>query len=200
MGSSAVSIPWAFLGGFAAVVLVMVIVGVAVYQNIRRYCRQFFGMDDLMEIMDAVNEEEENRPRSLNGCDRMLLPDILRDFPDFDVTMAKTYTKEYLRKELKEHEPIEIYNVVIARYLPSAVQKTIIFQAAVSYRENGRTQQKRYDISYSYLNDSGDKMVAANCPNCGAVLGYGQTVCTYCGSRVVNVMGNTWKFTELKES
>ncbi len=190
---------WAFLGGFAAVAAGIAILVLIARNKFRRLSRQLFGTTQVLSALSEI-QDQEAPPRSLNGCDRIVIPQILEDFPDFDPTLVKTYAREYLKKQLSSLQDLQIHNVVFARYLPSASQKTIVFQAAVSHRENGKTVQRRFDLHYTYLIATGDESVAANCPNCGGNLGYGDTVCPYCGSRVVNVMGNTWEFTELQES
>ena len=70
-----------------------------------------------------------------------------------------------------------------------------------NFRENGKLLQKRYNLHYSFLlpSESGET-IAANCPNCGgAITSTHQKVCAYCGSRLANVMKNTWEFTEVYE-
>lgn len=186
----------AFLGAFLAVALI----ALAARKKIRQFSRRVFGKADILEALAQIDSEADMVPRSLNGCDNLLLPKILKDFPDFDVNLAKTYAREYITKKLTARESVVIHNVVIARYLPSGAQKTIVFQAAVSYQENGNVCQMRYDLDYTFLLDQRYASVAANCPNCGAALGYGDIECSYCGSRVANVLGNTWEFTEMRES
>lgn len=143
---------------------------------------------------------EEPKPRSLNGCDSFLLPKILKDFPDFDVTMAETYIKEHLKQHYSGLREFKIHNIVIAKYLPSGAQKTVVFQVAACHRQSGQLQQTRYDVNYTYLLPSASSTVASNCPNCGAALGYGAVQCAYCGSRVTSPMGSSWKVTDIIES
>ena len=164
-----------------------------------RLIRMFLGFrrGDLQLLSSELELEES--PRSLNGCDSLLIPKILQDFPDFDITLAKTYVRNYLKDRLSKHRDLTIHNVVIAKYLPSGAQKTIVFQAALCWTESGKKVQKRYELNYTYLLD-GDTEVAANCPNCGGALGYGVNECPYCGSRVANALGNSWTFTEMKET
>ncbi len=190
---------WAFIGGFAAVAAGIVILVLVIKAKFQKFSRQIFGTTQVLSALSEI-QEQEAPPRSLNGCDRMLIPRILEDFPDFDPTLAKTYARTYLKKQLSSLQDVQIHNVVFSQYLPAASQKTIVLQAAVSNRKNSRMIQHRYDLHYTYLIATGDDTVAANCPNCGGTLGYGDTVCPYCNSRVVNVMGNTWEFTELAES
>lgn len=144
--------------------------------------------------------ETENTPRSLNACDRLLMPQILRDFPDFDGNLAKTYLREYLKQTYSGKKNLTVHNVAIARYLPSRLCKTIVFQAAVSWTEHGKRTQKRFNIDYTYLLSAATETVAANCPNCAGAIGYGETECSYCGSRVSSPMGESWKVTNIAES
>lgn len=191
---------FAFLGGFAAVAAGIA----AIYQILRRKLRRFssrtFGTPDILNALSELELEVEESPRSLNACDSLLMPQILRDFPDFDGTLAKTYVREYLRDRFGKNEDFTVHNIAIARYLPSGAQKTIVYQAAVSWLEQGRRSQKRFDLHYTFLLDQSRTSVAANCPNCGGALGYGEQECPYCGSRVANALGSTWEFTECMES
>lgn len=191
---------WLFLGGFLAVAVGIAVIYFIIRGKLRGFSRRVFGNPNILDALEGVDSIEDQSPRSLNACDSLLLPQILRDFPDFDVNYAKTVIRNYLKEKLGAKEGYTFHRIAIARYLPTQVQKTIVFQAAVSYRENGKTQQKRYDLHYSYILSSGDPAVAANCPNCGGALGFSQTVCPYCGSRVANPLGNVWKVTDMIES
>ncbi len=191
---------WAFLGGFCAVLIILMIAFLVIRKKIRTASRRLFGTENIMEQLGDLDWQGTDQPRSLSGCDSLVMPEILRDFPDFDCTQAKTLARNFLKNKLSQKKDLQIHNIVIAKYLRSEVQKTILFQAAASFRENQNKLQKRYNIAYTYAIAGDQPSVAANCPNCGATLGYGVSVCSYCGSRVVNVMGNTWKFTEITES
>lgn len=191
---------WAFLGGFLAVAAGVTIVAVILRNKIRSFSRRVFGKADILEALSEIDSVADDAPRSLNGCDALLMPQILRDFPDFDCSLAKTYVRDYLKEKLRSRSDLTIHNVVISKYLTSSVQKTIVFQAAVAYQQDGKKKQTRYDLHYSHMLSSQSDSVAANCPNCGGAMGYGITACPYCGSRVANVLGNTWKFTEMRET
>lgn len=189
-----------FLAVFFATLIAILLMGLGLRNAIRGFSRRTFGRSDILGALSEIDTVADNEPRSLNGCDSLLLPKILRDFPDFDPNLVKTYAKDYIEKNLREKADLKIYNIVIAKYLPSNINKTIVFQAAVSFKEGGETKQKRYDLHYTYILRTSSSSVAANCPNCGGVLGYGDIVCPYCNSRVTNVMGNTWEFTEFTQS
>lgn len=143
-------------------------------------------------------EETEPEPRSLNGYEPTLLPLIRKDFPDFDPVLAKKEVREYIEKKLKHKKQLTVHKVVIAQYLSEGLQKTITYQAAVSFR-TGKLNQKRYEVQSSYRLPQGEQAIAVNCPNCGATLGFGQVECAYCGSRVVNPMDQHWEIIGMKE-
>lgn len=191
---------WAFLGGFLAVTIGITAIVIFVRNKIRGFSSRVFGRPDILGALEEVDTSHLDTPRSLNGCDTLLLPQILKDFPDFDAPLAKTYVRNLLQERFGRKSGFTIHNVVIAKYLRSRAQKTIVFQAATCHQENGQPVQMRYDLHYTHLLSSGAESIAANCPNCGGALGYGVTVCPYCDSRVANVLGNTWKFTEVKET
>lgn len=191
---------WAFLGGFLAVAIGIAAVVIFIRKKIRSFSSQIFGRPDLLGALKDVDTAHLDTPRSLNGCDKLLMPQILKDFPDFDATLSKTYARNILNERFGHQQNFTIHNIVIAKYLRSNIQKTIVFQAATCHRENGQPVQKRYDLHYTHMLASDAESVAANCPNCGGAMGYGITVCPYCNSRVANVLGNTWKFTEIKET
>lgn len=154
----------------------------------------------LRKAVSEMDMEVDESPRALNGCDSLLLPKILADFPDFDISLAKTYARDYIRECLQDHKSLVIHRIVISQYLTSSTQRTIVFQTAVAFTESGKKKQKRYDLHYCHLLSGDGDTIAANCPNCGGALGYGITVCPYCQSRIVNVLGNTWKFIDFIET
>lgn len=191
---------WVFLGSFLAVALAITALVFYIRKIIRSFSRRVFGTTDIVGALKDIDTAHLDTPRSLNGCDTLLLPQILKDFPDFDASLAKTYARNVLRERFGHQQSFTIHNVVISKYLRSAAQRTIVFQAATCHRENSETVQKRYDLHYTHLLSAQTDSVAANCPNCGGALGYGITTCPYCGSRVANVLGNAWKFTEVLET
>ena len=190
----------AFLGAFLAVVIVAVILVSVVTKKLKRLSNRLLRPRNIARVLSQIEVEQEALPRSLSACDSLVIPQVLRDFPDFDPNLVKTYARDYLKKKFGNKPGFTIHNVAYTHYLTSNLQKTVVLQASVCWKENGKTLQKRFDLHYTYLLSSNDTTVAANCPNCGATIGYGEIGCAYCGSRVANVLGNTWEFTDLIES
>lgn len=153
----------------------------------------------LFKMADEMPKQADPPPRTVSGIESIVMPDIRRDFPEFDIQLAKDRARQYLRSQLGSKKGLQIHNLVLHRYVDESIQKTIIFQAAVSWRED-RLIQKRYDIHYSYLLPEAGGGLTLNCPNCGAVIGFGERQCAYCGTQVLNGLQRNWEFTQINES
>ena len=186
-------------------ILWLVIFGVAallirlVFSKIEQVLHQILGALHLVKRVADLTGETEAPPRSLNACEGSVLPRILEDFPDFDLNLVKTYARDYIEQQLADKDGLVIHNVVLSQYMTASVQRAVVLQAAVSWMEEAKLQ-KRFDLTYTYKLSDGKTAVGANCPNCGATIGYGQRECPYCGSRVINALGQSWEFTELRET
>ena len=182
--------------------LVIIAAAAAVYRGVRRAKRKFGGLVSL--LLTAAGEDElcEQKPKSLSGFDKLLLPKILRDFPDFNLSMVKGEIADYIKKNLSDKDGLLIHNIVINKYNVTGIEREIVFQAAVQHLVDGKTVQSRFNVCYLFSPEkSGDGTVAANCPNCGApVSSPSARVCEYCSSPLHNVLGNIWRVTQMYES
>lgn len=178
-----------------------VIIIITVITAIRRFSKTAFGVSNIAKVIEQETMDETT-PKSLSGMDYIYGPQIVEDFPDFNLPFVRTKVKEKLREVLKGKDSLAIHNVVITNYDRASVEKTIYFQASLQYREGGRIRQKRYSLHYAFMLAAHEgNVIAANCPNCGgAVRSTSQKVCEYCDSRLVNVLSNSWDFTEVYES
>ena len=125
-----------------------------------------------LALQEAVAADKEPpKPRSLSSMESVLLPKILRDFPDFNVKIfyqrvrrdAETYYrsgswgkqlfsgdatetfKELFRDRMPEGvgKSITVHRVTIADYDGSGRRKLLTCQAAVGYIDTKETQQER---------------------------------------------------------
>lgn len=168
-------------------------------KKLQTYSGLLFGTRNLMAAAQELSQSVEDPPRSLNACEGSVLPQVLRDFPDFDIGLTKGQVQAYLKQELGSHGGFQIHRLVLSAYEKDSLQRTLVFQAAISWLD-GKRLQKRYDIHYTYALPQGVPTVAASCPNCGGNLGFGDLECPYCGTRVVNPLKQSWAFTRLQES
>ncbi|MBQ2382499.1 MAG: hypothetical protein II290_00530, partial [Oscillospiraceae bacterium] len=85
---------WAFLGGFLAVTLGITGLVFYIRKKVRNFSQKIFGTADIVGALKEIDTTTMDTPRSLSGCDRILLPQILKDFPDMDIELAKTYVRD----------------------------------------------------------------------------------------------------------
>ena len=86
---------WMFLCGFLAVVIAIACLVIYIRKKIRYYKARFSSAGLITALLGAARRGEldfelEESPRSLNGCDGLLIPQILKDFPDFDPDHANS--------------------------------------------------------------------------------------------------------------
>ena len=176
----------------AGVILIIAAVVRGVRKSIRRKLNRSLGglgglagLAGLAAAASNLDMSIEEAPRSLSGGDSLYLPQILKDFPDFNLTSAKEKIRSYMQEKFAEAEAFAIHNVIISDYQRSNVEKTIVFQCAYELNEEGVKRQKRCCMHYSYrMSGEAGSYAAPNCPNCGAPVAPGRTDCPYCGARL----------------
>lgn len=189
--------------GLILLLLVVVLVWCLIIylrNKVRKVNYNLFGTTNFAQGLQQIQDITEEIPKSLNGCDSIYVPQIMQDFPDFNVTRAKQYAQKYLQEQLavEGFQNILIHNTVICYYQRYGEEKNIHFQSAVEYfLKNGKKCQERYEMIYAFMpiihNDATTQ--AAVCSNCGAPFpADGSKVCAFCGSRLSMVLNNSWQF------
>lgn len=194
-----------FWGAFWGIIGIFVISIIILVLKLKRLSRRDPGVQILASFAKGIvsgelDFEVPEEPRSLNRCDSILIPQIMRDFPDFAPERAKNIFRGLVKKHYANAPDFTVYAVGMSQYLRAALHKTIVMQAACSYTRNGKKVQIRVEADYIYSVHTDDETIASNCPNCGGAIGYGEVNCPYCGSHVSNVMANTWEFKNIRET
>lgn len=116
------------------------------------------------------------------------------------------------------YDKIKVHRTEINQYRKDRARCSIIFQSAIEYvffaesqgnviagRKETKTQTK-YNIELIYIQDrdlienTQDKALGVNCPNCGAPLsGVGAKICAYCDTPMVEFNIRTWHFGNVEE-
>ena len=155
-------------------------------------------IDRLFRGLAHLGENDEERPRSLPNMESLILPRILKDYPGFDLAMAKNAVKDQLTKIYGGRPEFMIHNVVLTEYRTNRVKKAVIFQAALCYRSQ-KLVQKKVEVTMEFQCVEGHVNPAINCPNCGATLGFGDLECKYCGTRINDRRDQEWAFPSIRE-
>ena len=211
----------------------VLLMGLLVAQ-IRRRTRRFLNSAEVCLLRELVRSaqagelQQEDQPKSLSGMTSIYLPQILRDFPEFnwEEQQAAVEAKVQLFLEAQNVEAagaVRIHRPVISRYQKYGGTASILCETATEYwpqAENGHVcggvyrkqkPQKMTQVHKKqtvcaaellYVYDPGLSGAAASviCPNCGApVEKLGAKQCRYCGS-VLHVSGiMAWTVQNVRE-
>ena len=159
-------------------IVVILLAGAAVVSYIiARLSRLFGKAEDLIGRIKDADVREQETPKSLNAMDSLLLPQIMKDFPEYNRAMleervirdAGLYYESALagrvlldkgvsfslRDGLLDKLPgdvkggISVRRVALAAYDRRGRDKLITYQAAVQYEgKDERRRQKRLSLTY----------------------------------------------------
>lgn len=190
-----------------AIVVIVIVYKVAkklktVKREVKKMSKMAFGTENIIEGFQKAELDAQQTPKSLSGMDSIILPRIKKDFPDFNVDVAKSDVRRELKNYLRNKQSVKIHNVVIRDYKKHKFESVIIMQASAEYIEGSRKLQKRYNFNYVYAlaGSLSETNIAAVCPNCGGpVSNTSLAECEYCGSRLVNLIEQSWKVKDISE-
>ena len=193
------------------VIAVLAMGYLAVY--VRRRARRFLNSAEVQLMRELVRSaqngelQQEEPPRSLGGMTSIYLPQILRDFPEFNWEELRAAVEEQVQSFLetqtvKSAGAVRIHKTVISRYQKYHGTASILCETAAEYWIQERKKQTVCLSELIYVYDSGLSGAAVSlvCPNCGApVEQLGTKQCRYCGS-VLEVSGaKVWKVQNVRE-
>ena len=204
---------------------------------------------DVADEMERIRKEDSTRVKSISGMTSLLLPNIRKDFPEFNEQelFAKTESalreifhaievretkdlslpllKDSIQKIIEDYESSQIRerfdDVIFHKFSIYSYDKkdgvaTVTVSVALEYYYQKKKEEKvledftkykkqtRYQCQFIYVYDEtkvGDaKVLAINCPNCGAAIKVlGHKYCDYCGSAVQEVNLKSWEISSYKE-
>ena len=70
------------------ILAILVLIFYGVYR-VKRFSRQLFGTDDILQGVKKAQEDLSTTPRSVSAMTRIALPQIVSDFPDFEYNEMK---------------------------------------------------------------------------------------------------------------
>lgn len=183
------------------------VVGTVLYYLMRSLTRHFVsGMRDVgnhlirsfFHGLSQIELQDEEKPKTLPQIENLVLPKILKDFPDFDLAMAKNQVKDHLMGIYGNRDEFQIHDVALVEYRETSVKRALVFYAAVSWRREKLLQKKlKITMEFQCINDR--RNPAINCPNCGAALGFDDLECKYCGTRINDRRDQEWGFAGIRE-
>ena len=91
-------IPLIIVLGLILAILVLIFYGVS---RVKRFSRQLFGTDDIIQGVKKAQEDVASTPRSVSAMTRIALPQIVSDFPDFQYDEMKQRAENALIQYLQ---------------------------------------------------------------------------------------------------
>lgn len=205
----------------AIIVIAAVIVGI-IKSTIKSKARSFraetqglFGDAENMKfLLREAKDAADNfaaEEKSLCAMTGLMLPQIRRDFPEFDWdeyrVEVENRVKEFIKGQLPETETGEpaVHRTEISDYRRRDGGCTIDTQTSAGYRVDGKLIEKRYTTQITYVQDyqelpKGQTGTGLTCPNCGApVKILGKKYCEYCGAGIREINRRVWKILNTRE-
>ena len=165
----------------AVVAIIILCVVVAIRNKIREVSRSLFGTNSFVEGISQQKEQMSETPRSLHSMTSIYLPQIQRDFPEFDYELYKNKAKSLLRSyftalstkkalALTEECSLTLKNYVqgIIEDLNSRNVKQVFSQVVMHdieiarYIKSGATVTIVFVVSvgcYNYIEDASGKVI-----------------------------------------
>ena len=216
------------------IVVAMLLIVVIAVVKIRRRMRRFLNSAEVCLVRELVRSaqngelQQEEQPKSLGGMTSIYLPQILRDFPEFNWEELRAEVEQSVKelletKNVRSAGVVRIHKTVISRYQKYNGTASILCETAAEYwpqAENGHVRGGVYrkqetqkmtqahkkqtvcaaELLYVYDPGLSGATASVVCPNCGApVEKLGAKQCRYCGS-VLHVSGiMTWTVQNVRE-
>ncbi len=176
------------------------------------------GIGEFVNLVKEADISSQLTPKSISGGDVIFLPLIMRDFPDFDLSFAKSVIDNHV---LRSYEDIiytgnstatvsnpELHRTAISNYTKTTHVATITFQTAFQYKEQKNNEaaiiiQERCETEYTFYfdeekTDTNTKSLAMRCSYCGAPFdSMSITSCSYCGNGITMLQDKVWKINKV---
>ena len=214
-----------FLGIIFAILILALIIYLKIKSSIPKEYRNEFNFKEAVKVSKEIAKEERSRPKAASGITNLLIPQIMKDFPDFNVEEFYTLVESNLRavfniietKDLSlitsSLEPLkgnlkEIVNDLKRSDINIRYDDIVFHKHALRnyIKEQGiATLTISSSLEYYYYYDKEKaktklSVIGLNCPNCGAPLeGFSQTTCKYCGTHTIELDLKSWRFISYKE-
>ena len=179
-----------------------------IYRKIKRKMRQLASTPEVQVLRYVakhlsegdLTQPDASKPRSLAGMDRLCLPQIAKDFPEFNWSEWKAQIETELRKKLeKEYQKVHIHRTAVEYEKMTEYEKTPEMQSEL----HSNLIQTVYETELVYVYEDAKTAGAAVsliCPNCGApIQKLGLKKCEYCGSVLEVQNKKAWRLLEMWE-
>jgi hypothetical protein len=164
----------------------------------------------IKEIAEYISENgmdftpEPEHPRLVSNMNKIYLPKILKDFPEFNWEEMKQTVNKAVEDKYSDNGEFEIEQTVISRYEKLGQAKNIYCESQIKRTDGEETKYGcvQSTLSYTSANNTENvgEVLTLKCENCGANLtrtASGEVVCEYCGGLTSGA--KIWRITDIFE-
>ena len=183
----------------------------------------------LINQIKLAQVKEATVPKSLSAVEKFVMPQLLNDFPEFNIAAAIDRVKSdaalfyrsaienkvlfsdntttallenlILPRDVKGN--IIIHKAALSAYNKLGHDRILTYQASAEYMDTSDTRnQKRLILKYIAASDDdfSQNIHTFTCPNCGApVPTIGDKVCKYCGIALQTSTSLGWYLMDIRE-
>lgn len=130
-------------------------------RKVRGMSQMLFGTNDIVQGLVQNEEYINNTPKTVSGGDSLYIGSIMKDFPDFNLDLAKSYVQECITDYFSALETQDC-SMLYDKYSEMVVKKA---EAAVSdLKSTGKTVgydnlQFHKTIIYQYVKSGQDRVI-----------------------------------------
>ena len=129
------------------IVVAMLLIVVIAVVKIRRRMRRFLNSAEVCLVRELVRSaqngdlQQEEQPKSLGGMTSIYLPQILRDFPEFNWEELRAEVELLETKNVRSAGVVRIHKTVISRYQKYNGTASILCETAAEYWTKAENQE-----------------------------------------------------------
>ncbi len=180
---------------FGVIILAILVTVLVIIDKAKRA-----GLGTMLKMAKEADLTSQLTPKSVSGGDSIFLPLILKDYPEFDVELAKNQVEAtvcrllnfgdtsplddrfadfgaLLKKQYQGERVsgIKVHRTAISNYVKTKDMATVTFQTAFQFRKGEYTVQERFQTEYALYFDvksltNDQSTVSLRCSYCGAPL------------------------------
>ena len=147
----------------------------------------------ILSVLRRSENPSGNPVGRLSDLQEMVLPQILKDFPDFDLDSGKLRAESFLKSRYGSYSGFQVRQLVLKGYRKDSRKKTVVFEASLSWQEK-KAAYRRVEVLME-TQDSSSRL----CSFCGEPLQPGDRHCRSCGA-AADAPQVHWEFTKIKET
>ena len=155
----------------------------------------FYAIATIFSSLGSIRTDGPRISKSLGSMEKMLLPQVRRDLPNFDPDAMKETIRNHLLGLYGDKENFQIPVLALRDYQKQPHKKLLSYEASLCWKEKKELQKR---ISISVVGE--DAPPLSVCPGCGAAVSPEDHCCSGCGQKLPKESAVHWTVSSVKES